>query len=87
MFKALKLGGCFQHLKPNIHLRCENAARWPRTPNEIMRTFTQWADLFYDAGDEIGRTFRVCDGILEESAKKAGFKKIVHKEYTIPIAG
>ncbi|RTE77574.1 hypothetical protein BHE90_007956 [Fusarium euwallaceae] len=55
--------------------------------NESMRTFTQWADLFYDAGDEIGRTFRVCDGILEESAEKAGFEKIVHKEYTIPIAG
>ncbi|RMJ13506.1 hypothetical protein CDV36_006855 [Fusarium kuroshium] len=47
----------------------------------------QWADLFYDAGDQIGCTFRVCGGILEESAKKAGFKKIVHKEYTIPIAG
>ncbi|KAJ4175551.1 hypothetical protein NW767_015750 [Fusarium falciforme] len=52
-----------------------------------MRTFTQWADLFYDAGDEIGRTFRVCDGILEESAEKAGFEKIVHKQYTIPLAG
>ncbi|KAJ4175484.1 hypothetical protein NW755_014883, partial [Fusarium falciforme] len=53
MFKALKLGGWFQHLEPNIHLRaCE-----PRA-NESMRTFTQWADLFYDAGDEIGRTFR-----------------------------
>ncbi|WAO96647.1 Hypothetical protein NCS54_01432800 [Fusarium falciforme] len=81
MFKFLKPGGWFQHIEPNIHLKCEN----PKSVAE-NETFKQWAELFFDAGDKIGRTFRVTDGIMEESARDAGFEDIVHKIITIPLS-
>ncbi|KAI8650135.1 hypothetical protein NCS56_01465400 [Fusarium sp. Ph1] len=82
MFKFLKPGGWFQHIEPNIHLKCEN----PKSVAE-NETFKQWAGLFFDAGDKIGRTFRVTDGIMEQSAREAGFEDIVHKIITIPLSG
>ncbi|RSM03601.1 hypothetical protein CDV31_010398 [Fusarium ambrosium] len=99
MFKFLKPGGWFQHIEPNIHLKCENpksvaenelvllANVTKRRTDGAVRTFKQWAELFFDAGDKIGRTFRVTDGIMEESAREAGFEDIVHKIITIPLSG
>jgi hypothetical protein len=49
-----------------------------------IRTFKQWAQLFYDAGDKLGRTFRITDGTMQTAAKDAGFVDIVHKVFTIP---
>ncbi|KAF7555889.1 hypothetical protein G7Z17_g1826 [Cylindrodendrum hubeiense] len=60
MFQFLKPGGWFQHIEPDIHLRCDNPEC--KAENE---TFTQWAQLFYDAGDKFGRTFRITDGTME----------------------
>ncbi|KAM5373906.1 hypothetical protein ACJZ2D_006735 [Fusarium nematophilum] len=82
MFKFLRPGGWFQHIEPNIHLRCEN----PKSEAE-NETFRQWAQLFFDAGDKINRTFRLTDGIMQDSAREAGFEDIVHKVYTIPLSG
>ncbi|KAH7165336.1 S-adenosyl-L-methionine-dependent methyltransferase [Dactylonectria macrodidyma] len=79
MFQFLKPGGWFQHIEPDIHLRCDNPEC--KAENE---TFKQWAQLFYDAGDKFGRTFRLTDGIMEKSAHEAGFVDIVKKVFTIP---
>ncbi|KPM35803.1 hypothetical protein AK830_g10787 [Neonectria ditissima] len=79
MFEFLKPGGWFQHIEPDIHLRCDNPEC--KAENE---TFKQWAQLFYDAGDKFGRTFRITDGTMEQSAHDAGFVDIVKKVFTIP---
>jgi hypothetical protein len=48
------------------------------------RILAKWTKLFYDAGDKTGRTFRVTEGIMEQSARDAGFTDIVKKVYTVP---
>jgi SAM-dependent methyltransferase len=80
IFKALKPGGWFQHIEPDIHLKCENPDS--KAENE---TFRQWAQLFYDAGDRVGRTFNITNGVMRDSAREAGFEDIVHKVLTIPL--
>ncbi|KAH6885725.1 S-adenosyl-L-methionine-dependent methyltransferase [Thelonectria olida] len=79
MYKTLKPGGWFQHVEPDIELRCDN----PECVEE-NKTFKQWAQLFYDAGDKLGRTFRITDGTMQTAAKDAGFVDIVRKVFTIP---
>ncbi|KAH7013798.1 S-adenosyl-L-methionine-dependent methyltransferase [Ilyonectria destructans] len=79
MFAFLKPGGWFQHIEPDIQLRCNNP-----TCTKENETFKKWAQLFYDAGDKLGRTFRCTDGMMEKFASDAGFGKITKKVFTIP---
>lgn len=80
MFRCLKPGGYFQHLEPNIELRCDN----PNVPFPADHVFNQWAQLFYDAGDKIGRSFRIDQAIMEGWANDAGFEDVTHKKFKVP---
>lgn len=53
-------------------------------PNTWRRTFKKWAQLFYDAGEKLGRTFQCTNGMMEKCASEAGFTNIVKKVFTIP---
>jgi len=43
-----------------------------------------WAKLFYDAGDKIGREFRVNEENMTGYATQAGFTNIYHKKFKLP---
>jgi SAM-dependent methyltransferase len=75
----LKPGGWIQHIEPDIELRCNN-------PDSIEqnKTFKKWAQLFYDAGDKLGRTFHCTNDMMEKAAINAGFENITKKVFTIP---
>lgn len=80
MFQFLKPGGWFQHIEPNIELRCDN----PDVQFDDNHIYKQWARLFYDAGDKIGREFRFSDENMLKYARDAGFTDIVHRKFKVP---
>ncbi|KAH6869390.1 S-adenosyl-L-methionine-dependent methyltransferase [Thelonectria olida] len=80
MFKFLKPGGWFHHLEPDIELRCDNT----NIKVDEKHIFKQWAQLFYDAGDKLGRTFKLADGSLEIFAGSVGFINITPKRFKVP---
>ncbi|KAJ9137094.1 demethylmenaquinone methyltransferase [Pleurostoma richardsiae] len=80
MFRPLKPGGWYQHIEPDIELRSEN----PDVKVDDKHIFQQWANLFYGAGDKLGRTFRSANGSMDKWAQDAGFADITHKKFKIP---
>ncbi|KAM9876055.1 UMTA [Verticillium dahliae] len=80
IYKFLKPGGWFQHLEPDIELRSDN----PAVTVNKDHIFQRWAQLFYDAGDKLGRTFRFSGNILDDWAADAGFTDVVHRKFKIP---
>ncbi|KAK7427003.1 hypothetical protein QQZ08_006430 [Neonectria magnoliae] len=81
VYKFLKPGGWFQHIEPDIEICSDN----PEVKIDENHIFKQWAQLFYDAGDKLGRTFRFSDGSMQQNAVDAGFTGIVHKTYKLPV--
>ncbi|KAI8722697.1 hypothetical protein NCS52_00414100 [Fusarium sp. LHS14.1] len=80
MFQFLKPGGWFQHMEPDIELRSHN----PDVKVDEKHIFQRWAQLFYDAGDKLGRTFKFSDDSIDRWATEAGFTGISHKKFKIP---
>ncbi|KAL2672354.1 hypothetical protein Neosp_013059 [[Neocosmospora] mangrovei] len=83
LFKFLKPGGWFQHMEPRLELRCDN----PAIKVDKDHIFKQWAQLFYDAGDRLGRTFDITDKKMGNWAREAGFTNITPKTFKVPYAG
>lgn len=83
MFRFLKPGGWFQHLEPDIELRCDN----PDVKVDKEHIFQRWAQLFYDAGNELGRTFMFRDNSMDQWASEAGFTEVTHRKFKIPYGG
>lgn len=81
VFRCLKPGGWFQHIEPNIELRCDN----PDVPYGDDHVFKQWAKLFYDAGDRINRSFRIDQDTMVGWAKGAGFPEVTAKKIKLPL--
>ncbi|KAJ3529711.1 hypothetical protein NM208_g9632 [Fusarium decemcellulare] len=79
-YKCLKPGGWLQHMEPGIALRCDN----PAIKTDDNHVFKQWSQLFYDAGDRLGRTFDITNKNMEDWAREAGFTSIVPKTFKIP---
>lgn len=80
VYKTLKPGGWFQHIEPNIELRGDN----PEYPFGVGEIYKKWAQLFYDAGDKLGRTFRFDGEVMIKWAAGAGFTELNHKRFKIP---
>ena len=46
--------------------------------------FQKWANLFYEVGDKLHRTFKFSDDSMDKWASAAGFTNIEHKKFKIP---
>jgi hypothetical protein len=83
-YKHVKPGGWFESVEIDIETRSEN----PSVANDETHIFKKWCKLFWDAGDKIGRTFRIArDGRMEKYIREAGFVDVVHKQWKVPIGG
>ncbi|RYP67149.1 hypothetical protein DL769_005827 [Monosporascus sp. CRB-8-3] len=81
IYRFLKPGGWFQHLEPDIEMRSED----PNLEIGEDHIFKQWAQVFYGAGDKLGRTFKVTEN-MKSWAHDAGFTGVVHKEFKVPLS-
>ncbi|KAI8288063.1 hypothetical protein K4K60_011652 [Colletotrichum sp. SAR11_57] len=86
-FRHLKPGGWFESVEADSQVRSQNE----EIEKDPKHVFKQWAPLFWQAGDIIGKTFRVAqdDGqnpiIMETCMRRAGFVDIVHKKWRVPV--
>lgn len=66
----------------DLTTRSEN----PEVENDPDHLFKQWRDLFFEAGDKLGRTFKTArDGDQEKLMREAGFVDLVHRQWKVPM--
>ncbi|KAH0424602.1 SAM dependent methyltransferase [Colletotrichum camelliae] len=86
-FRHLKPGGWFESIEADSQVRSQN----DEIEKDPKHVFKQWAPLFWQAGDIIGKTFRVAQDdvqnpiIMETCMRRAGFVDIVHKKWRVPV--
>ncbi|KAM6510100.1 hypothetical protein FALCPG4_017728 [Fusarium falciforme] len=81
VYKALKPGGWFQHIEPDLQMLSQN----PDVVVDDKHIFTRWAQVFNEVGQKMGRTFDFTDRKQEKMAQAAGFSRITYQAHKIPV--
>jgi hypothetical protein len=77
-FRALKPGGWIEDLEFSIVFKSEDDSIGY---DHIM---AKWSRIFLEAGEKMGKTFRIADQV-QENLTAAGFKNVVETKYKMPI--
>ena len=78
--RCLKPGGWIQHLDLSIEMKSDDGSI---TDDHIM---ARWSKVFLEAGEKMGRTFRIFN-YAKEYISNAGFIDVKETKYKIPIGG
>ncbi|RTE83032.1 hypothetical protein BHE90_002462 [Fusarium euwallaceae] len=81
VYKALKPGGWFQHIEPDLQMLSQN----PDIIVDEKHIFSRWAQVFNEVGQKINRTFDFTDRKQEKMAQTAGFSNITYQAHKIPV--
>ncbi|KAH6898135.1 S-adenosyl-L-methionine-dependent methyltransferase [Thelonectria olida] len=81
-YRHLAPGGWIQHLECDVKLQSDHAD----LPADHI--FNRWADLFYEGGEKMGRSFAVTKGhTMRDGLVAAGFVDVVEKKVKAPMHG
>lgn len=81
-FHHLKPGGWFEHVEREVKIESDHVAI---PPDHVFNT---WADLFYQGGDKMGRSFAIAGGhTMKELMEAAGFIDVHEKKIKMPMHG
>ncbi|RSL58402.1 hypothetical protein CEP54_007798 [Fusarium duplospermum] len=81
VYKALKPGGWFQHIEPDLQMLSQN----PDIIVDEKHIFSRWAQVFNEVGQKMGRTFDFTNRKQEKMAQTAGFSRITYQAHKIPV--
>ncbi|KAI8712406.1 hypothetical protein NCS52_01338700 [Fusarium sp. LHS14.1] len=81
VYKALKPGGWFQHIEPDLQMLSQNSD----VVVDDKHIFSRWAQVFNEVGQKMGRTFDFTDRKQEKMAKAGGFSSITYQAHKIPV--
>jgi SAM-dependent methyltransferase len=81
-FAHLKPGGWLEDLEMDLKVQSDHVD----IPADHV--FNKWAELFYSAGDKIGRSFAVANNhFMRDLMIKVGFVDVVEKQVKVPLHG
>ena len=82
VYRCLKPGGWFEHFDYSIDVRSDDDS----IPEDCP--WNGWGKLFQEAGDKMGRTFKVIEeGRNVEWFKDTGFQNIDTHRFKLPVGG
>ncbi|KAK7403800.1 hypothetical protein QQX98_010442 [Neonectria punicea] len=83
-FTHVRPGGWVENTEIDLETRSEN----PKVADDPSHIFKKWCNLFWEAGDKIGRTFKIArEGQMEQKMREAGFVDVQHRQWKVPIGG
>lgn len=83
-YKALVPGGYLEDFELNIELQSDV----PEVRDDPNHVFKQWADVFFQAFDRLGKTARIgLDGRMCRYMQDVGFEDILEETFYLPCGG
>ncbi len=78
--RCLKPGGWLEHTDMSVHVTSDDGSVPPDS------AWTLWKDVFYEAGEKIGRTFKITEGDnYVRWMQEAGFSDVQTQNMKLPI--
>jgi hypothetical protein len=77
-----------RHLKPGgWYEQVEYAVRWSADDGTIPKghVFERWGDVFEEAGEKMGKTFKILDQQKQFLLDHGGFQNVTERRYKMPV--
>ena len=78
VFAHTKPGGWYEQVEYSVHWRCDDGS----IPEDHV--FKKWSDVFVEAGERMGRTFRI-EELQRDYVQQAGFVNVHEQRMKMPV--
>ncbi len=81
-YARVKPGGYFEHVEREVRMESDYATLGPD------HVFNVWAEIFYKAGEKMGRSFAIAQGHkMKTLMEEAGFEDVYERKMRMPLHG